>query len=109
MNIRGVALMHIKKLLPFTIITSVCLLMQCCCVGKLLPDTPIPERTLEINDEYEIIWSLSSIYMNSCARSPLMVSAPGIIFAEASHSVIERSVLAINSLDGKALWQIEPS
>jgi len=96
-----------KKFILLSLTLS--LLMVSCLSGNFLPDKPTPARTLEINNEYEVIWSLPNMYVDDCSQNPLMVSIPDIIFVEKSNTWQEsRSVLAINSLDGKTLWQIEP-
>jgi outer membrane protein assembly factor BamB len=101
--------MRAKKISALIVIMAFSLLTQSCFVGELLPDNPIPERTLEINNAYETIWSLPNIYMGTCKRRSLMDSVPGIIFVEGGLSKLGiPSVLAIDSLKGDTVWQIKP-
>jgi outer membrane protein assembly factor BamB len=93
--------MKAKNLLLFVVFS---LLTQSCIITDLLFDNPLPERTLETNDEYEVIWSLPRIPVDSCKQASRMTSTPGIIFLERVHSL-----LAIDSLSGTTLWQIEPA
>jgi outer membrane protein assembly factor BamB len=99
--------MMAKKMLTLTLIMAFSLLTQSCVVGELLPNMPntlIPQRTLDANDDYEVIWSLPNIYMENCKQSSLITSIPGTIFVEKLSSL-----QAIDSLTGNTVWQIRPS
>lgn len=86
------------------------LLVVACVPDNFLPDTPIPTRTLESNDEYETLWSLSDIHLENCARNPSIVGAPDKILMDGSMSASllgPEYIFAIDSLNGRVLWQIE--
>jgi outer membrane protein assembly factor BamB len=103
----------VKKMLALMFIMACCLPMQCCWVGEFLadlPKTPFPERTLDVNDEYDVIWSLPNTYIDGCAWHSMVAGGPGMIFVQARLSKLDTpSLLAIDSLKGNIVWQIDPS
>ena len=98
-----------KSTLP---ILAVTLLMMACFCSITLPEKPIPDRTLEVNDEYEVLWTDDAI--SGCDFDVPLVAIPGAVFFETSTGMSLSTPLgaprlkAVDSLTGESLWQIDP-
>lgn len=102
--------MLMTKFSILMLLMTVCLPLQSCYFDNLFLHTPMPDRVLEANDEYEVIWSLPDIYMDNCSQDSLMANTEGRIFVEGRLSKLLRpSLSAIDSLKGDIVWQIKPA
>lgn len=98
-----------KTILP---IFALNLLLLACLCNLSLPRQPIPDRTLEANDEYEILWTDTAA--SGCEFNVPLAAMPGVVFFETSTGISLSTPLgaprvkAVDSLTGELLWQIDP-
>lgn len=102
--------MKLRK--PFLLILALNLLLLACLCNLSLPRQPIPDRTLQANDEYEVLWTDTAD--SGCEFNVPLAAIPGVVFFETftgislSEPLGAPRVKAVDSLTGELLWQIDP-
>lgn len=67
-----------------------------------------PHHVLETNNEFEVLWNRSDIFMNDSDRRPGMVGAPGriIIHGWKSGEITAHTIIGLDSISGNITWTI---
>ncbi len=103
MHIRNFTLMKTSRLFLLTINTFCLLVLSCSANGD--QQDHIPNHLLETNNQYEIVWSMSTLRVDNNDRRSMIVGSPGKIIVEGWKDDKSLLLSAIESLSGQIIWQ----
>ena len=69
---------------------------------------PAPEHVLEANSEYEALWNRTDIHAGGGGTLPMIVGTPDkiIVMGWRKDSVLDSSILGLESESGEILWEV---